>query len=55
MVETNLKSTPAKTMLRNHAKNYTFEPGTYYPKHHQVVVKVTMVKGEMANPQIDLD
>lgn len=55
MVETNLKSTPAKTMLRNHAKNYTFEPGTYYPKHHQVVVKVTMMKGEMANPQIDLD
>ncbi|PIE87211.1 MAG: hypothetical protein CSA03_01390 [Bacteroidetes bacterium] len=55
MVETNLKSTPAKTMLRNHVKKYTFEPGTYYPKYHHVVVKVTMLKGDMGDPQIELD
>ncbi len=55
MVETNLKSTPAKTMLRNHVKKYTFEPGTYYPKFHHVIVKVTMVKGKMEDPQIEFD
>ena len=55
MVESNLKSTPATTIIRNHVKKFTFEKGTYYPKHHHVIVKVTMVRGDMGNPQIELD
>lgn len=55
MVESNLRSTPATTIIRNHVKKFIFEKGTYYPKYHQVVVKITMVKGDMGNPQIELD
>ncbi|MDG1332796.1 MAG: hypothetical protein P8P74_10720 [Crocinitomicaceae bacterium] len=55
LVDSNLKSTPATTIIRNHVKKYTFEPGTYYPKFHHVIVKVTMLKGNVGNPQIDLD
>jgi hypothetical protein len=55
MVESNLKSTPATTLIRNHVKKFTFEKGTYYPKHHHVIVKITMVRGNMGDPQIELD
>mgnify|MGYP001112758330 CR=1 FL=1 len=55
MVESNLKSTPATTIIRNHVKKFRFEPGTYYPKYHHVIVKITMIKGEFSSPQIDLD
>ena len=55
MVESNLKSTPATTIIRNHVKKFTFEPGTYFPKYHHVTVKITMIKGEMEDPQIELD
>ena len=55
MVESNLKSTPATTIIRNHVKKFRFEPGTHYPKYHHVVVKITMIKGRVSNPQIELD
>lgn len=55
LVESNLKSTPATTIIRNHVKKFLFEPGTYYPKHHHVVVKITMIKGRVEDPQIDFD
>lgn len=44
MVETNLKSTPAKYELKNYVKTFTFEKGTHFPKFHHVVVKITMMK-----------
>ncbi|MFT5859789.1 MAG: hypothetical protein ACI865_001893 [Flavobacteriaceae bacterium] len=44
LVETNLKSTPTKIKLRNHAMGFVFEKGTYYPKFHHVVVKITSMK-----------
>ncbi len=44
LVETNLKSTPATYTIKNYVKTFTFQPGTYYPKFHHVVVKITMVK-----------
>ncbi|MFK7784150.1 MAG: hypothetical protein AB8B56_03480 [Crocinitomicaceae bacterium] len=55
IVESNLKSTPATTIIRNHVKKFSFEKGTYYPKYHHAIVKITMVKGKMDNPQIELD
>ena len=45
MVETNLKSTPAKYEIKNYVKTFTFEKGTHFPKFHHVVVKITMMKG----------
>lgn len=55
MLESNLKSTPATTLIRNHVKKFTFEPGTHFPKYHHVVVKITMVKGKVEDPQIEFD
>ena len=55
MIESNLKSTPATTMIRNHVKKFTFEKGTHYPKYHHVVVKITMIKGKVEDPQIEFD
>jgi len=55
LVESNLKSTPATTIIRNHVKKFTFEKGTYYPSFHHVIVKITMVKGKMEDPQIEFD
>lgn len=55
LVESNLKSTPATTIIRNHVKKFTFAPGTYFPKYHHVIVKITMVKGEVQDPQIEFD
>lgn len=42
-VESNLKSTPAKFQLKNYVKTFKFKPGTYYPRFHHVIVKVTMM------------
>lgn len=55
LVESNLKSTPATTIIRNHVKKFSFEPGTYYPKYHHVVVKISMIIGEIMDPQVDFD
>ena len=44
LVDTNLKSTPAKYTIKNYVNTFTFQPGTYYPKFHHVIVKITMVK-----------
>lgn len=55
LVESNLKSTPATTIIRNHVKKFRFEKGTYYPNYHHVIVKITMVKGKMEDPQIEFD
>lgn len=55
LIESNLKSTPATTIVRNHVKKFKFEPGTYYPKYHHVIVKITMVKGKLSDPQIEFD
>ena len=43
-LETDLKSTPARYELRNYVKTLKFEPGTYYPKFHHAIVKLTMMK-----------
>jgi len=55
IVESNLKSTPATTIIRNHVKNFSFEAGTHYPKFHHVVVKISMIKGKVEDPQIEFD
>ncbi len=55
LVESTLKSTPATTIIRNHVKKFIFEPGTYYPKYHHVIVKITMIKGKVEDPQIEFD
>ena len=44
LVETNLKSTPAKYEVRNYVTKIKFAPGTYYPKFHHALVKITTVK-----------
>ena len=45
LIESSLKSTPAKYEIRNHVVKFKFEKGTYYPKFHHVVVKITMIDG----------
>jgi len=45
MVETNLKSTPAKYEIKNYVKTFSFEKGNHFPKFHNVVVKITIMKG----------
>lgn len=55
MKESNLKSTPATTIIRNHVKKFTFEKGTHFPKYHLVVVKITMIKGKVEDPQVEFD
>lgn len=55
LVDSDLKSTPATTLIRNHVKQFTFEPGTHYPKYHHVTVKITMMKGKIEDPQINID
>lgn len=42
--ETNLTRTSAKVQIRNYVMKLKFEPGTYYPQHHHVDVKITLVK-----------
>lgn len=44
MLESTLKSTPAELELKKYMKTFTFQKGTYYPKFHHVVVKMTVVK-----------
>ena len=44
LVETNLKSTPAKYEIRNYTLKFKFTPGTHYPKFHHALVKVTTVQ-----------
>ena len=45
LIESSLRSTPAKYEIRNHVVKFKFEKGTYYPKFHHVVVKITMIDG----------
>ncbi|PKR79922.1 hypothetical protein CW751_12630 [Brumimicrobium salinarum] len=42
--ETTIRSTPAKIKARNHVANFKFSPGTWYPKHHQARVAITLVQ-----------
>lgn len=42
--ESTVKSTPAKIEARNYVSSFTFAPGTWYPKHHQGRIVITMVK-----------
>jgi len=51
LVETNLKSTPSKIKLRNHAMGYVFEKGTYYPKFHHVTVKISSIKSSQPSSE----
>jgi len=44
LVDTNLKSTPAKYEVHNYVSEIKFEPGTYYPKFHYALVKITTLK-----------
>ena len=46
LVETNIKSTPAKYEIRNYLTTMKFEVGTYYPKFHHALVKLTSVKSK---------
>lgn len=40
-----VKSTPAKMNARNYVvSNFKFEPGTWFPEHHQGELKITLVK-----------
>ena len=41
--ESTIQSTPANMEAREFLKTLQFAPGTYYPKHHHVMVKVTYV------------
>ena len=43
LIKSSLKSTPAKYEIRNYVVTFKFEKGTYYPKFHHVVVKITMI------------
>lgn len=42
--ESTIQSTPANMEAKEYLKTLKFAPGTYYPKHHHVMVKVTYVK-----------
>ena len=42
--QSTVKSTPANIEAKNFLKDFTFEPGDYYPKNHHVLVKVKFVK-----------
>lgn len=44
LIESNLKSTPAKYEIRNYVAKIRFAPGTHYPKFHHAKVKITSVK-----------
>ena len=51
LLETSLKSTPSKTILRNHAMGYKFQPGNHFPKFHHVTVKISSMKSTKMSPQ----
>lgn len=42
LIETDLKSTPALYELKKHVLTLKFAPGTWWPKYHHGVVKMTM-------------
>ncbi len=44
LVDSNLKSTPAKYEIRNYVSRIKFVPGNHYPKFHHAKVKITTVK-----------
>lgn len=44
MLESTLKSTPAEFELKKYMHTFTFAKGTYYPKFHHVVVKMTVFR-----------
>src|SRR5690554_6422938 len=41
--ESTIKSTPAKLKAQRYVSEFIFSPGTWYPKHHQGKVVITMV------------
>ena len=41
---TTIRSTPAKINARNYLSNFSFEPGTWYPKYHQGTIRLRLVK-----------
>lgn len=53
--ETNLRSTPATMLMRDHVKKFKFEAGTMYPVHHHVIVKITMVKGAAKEQELEIE
>jgi hypothetical protein len=44
IIESTIKSTPAKVDVRNYLAGMKFEKGTHYPQFHHVRVKITVVK-----------
>src|SRR5690554_795354 len=42
--ESTIKSSPAKIKARNYVTTFQFEPNTWFPKHHQGKITITMVK-----------
>jgi hypothetical protein len=44
MLESTLKSTPAEFELKKYMHTFTFAKGTFYPKFHHVIVKMTVVR-----------
>lgn len=51
-VKTNIRSTPTLISVKNHVNKFKFEKGTYYPKFHHVVVKITVVKEKIVLEKI---
>ncbi len=50
LMGTDLKSTPLQMKIRDHLMEYKFQPGTYYPKHHHVDIKITLVPKREGEP-----
>jgi len=40
--KTTITSTPTRVKAKEYVSTLKFEPGTYYPKFHKVVVKITV-------------
>lgn len=49
--QSTVKSTPANVQAKNYLKDFTFEPGDHYPRHHHVIVKVKFAKPAPAKQQ----
>jgi len=46
-VKSDIRMAPAHYEIKNYLNKFQFEKGTYFPKFHYVIVKITMVKKKM--------
>lgn len=42
--KTTIRSTPAKIKATNYVKKFKFEEGTWFPKHHQGTVRLSLIR-----------